>query len=286
MNTVSAFIISKPNWYHPSSPNSTSIVEPPLSEESSREIDKTNSRRLQHSCELLTSFFHDLQRFMLTNVRGVHTVSLASQTSIRVAFKLLRSPSRYPSTAQTRDALACIEEVGRLPAILYLAVLIRDYLKQPVIYHSAIQEVNDALQSTEDAWHGSIMLLRIVLFHGRGWIYTAPTLDRAVYVLNIMEAAKQLSWKSWIRLKETLLAILATLLDDAVPNQSVFIATELLDSGQLLKEIRKASWSSRSGRGQYPCSDETESWAAKFGLRTFDVRAIGPDSSNDKPSLT
>jgi hypothetical protein len=45
---------------------------------------------------------------------------------------------------QTRDAFACIEEVG-LPAILYIAILRRVTSTNQLFYRSVIQEMNTAL---------------------------------------------------------------------------------------------------------------------------------------------
>jgi hypothetical protein len=91
-----------------------------------------------------TGFFHDLQGLRLKNVRGAHTVSLETYTSTGAALKLLRSSLRFPSTMQTRDAFACIEEVG-LPAILYIAILRRVTSTNQLFYRSVIQEMNTAL---------------------------------------------------------------------------------------------------------------------------------------------
>jgi hypothetical protein len=254
----SALNISKPKWFRSSPSTSPLLDESPSAAQVIEGSHKTVSRKLKASCELTVGVFRDLQALMMTNLRGAHSASLAGYTWIKVALSLLRNQPRFPKSMQTESPLACIEECGRLPCIFYIAILIRDYLQQLMTIHSLIQETNTILKTSKHLWNDLVLVLFVGIFKGCEKPPSAPAFDRLLYVYNIMEVVKQLSWDPWTRTKETLLDILATFLDDDDHRQSVSVAVELLDSGRLLQEIRGASRSSWKRARQYPHSDESQ----------------------------
>jgi hypothetical protein len=80
-----------------------------------------------------------------------------------------------------------------MPANFFIALLIRDYLQQPMERYGVVQEVNKALESTEPSWTESIQTLYSVLFYGYELCCAVEALDRKLYLLKIIKLIKQFS---------------------------------------------------------------------------------------------